>query len=140
MAAAACEDGEVRLNGGRHYREGRVEVCRNQQWGRVCDDHWDENDAAVVCRQLGLSEEGIMLCMYMACYVSIIISGAEAIDSRLSTPDWYGPSTLSFFALDDVGCNGSESNLIDCLPQHNCGIDFENAGVQCLRKGMHTQK
>ena len=55
---SACEDGDVRLRGGSHYREGRVEVCRNQQWGRVCDDHWDENEFAIVCKQLGLSEEG----------------------------------------------------------------------------------
>ena len=68
-------------------------------------------------------------------------SGAEAINMK-STPDWYTPSTLSFFALDDVGCKGSESNLLDCLPQHNCKIDdrgTENGGVQCLRKGMDDQ-
>ena len=44
------------------------------------------------------------------------------------------------FALDDVGCNGTESNLLDCLPQHNCGLNrgAENAGVLCLRKGEHS--
>ena len=72
-------------------------------------------------------------------YSTISDSGAEAIiiDTK-STPDWYGPNTLSFFALDDVGCNDSESNLLDYLPQHNCATSRgeENAGVQCLRKGM----
>ena len=118
-----------------------MEVCRNQQWGRVCDDHWDTYDAAVVCRQLGFSGEGIVqksMLMRMTHYVSITISGAEAIiNDRWSTPYWYGPSTLSFFALDDVGCSGAESNLLDCLPYHNCGNrrGIQNAGVQCLRKG-----
>ena len=56
----ACQDGDVRLSGGRNYREGSVEVCRSQQWGAVCDDEWDENDSAVVCRQLGHSGEGII--------------------------------------------------------------------------------
>ena len=76
--------------------------------------------------------------------IIIIISDAEPIiDSKLSAPDWYGSSTLSFFALDDVGCSGSASNLLDCLPHSNCGMDRgtnENAGVQCLRRGNEAKK
>ena len=54
--------------------------------------------------------------------------------------DLFGTSALSFL-LDNVGCNGSESNLLDCLPQHNCHIGaLENAGVQCLRKGKADSK
>ena len=50
-----CEYGEVRLVGGSGPHEGRVEVCFNSQWGRVCPNLWDNNDATVVCRQLGYS-------------------------------------------------------------------------------------
>ena len=46
-----------------------------------------------------------------------------------------------FFFFDDVGRNGSESNLLECSPHHNCGSSKsitlqENAGVQCSRKGI----
>ena len=52
---AACSNGEIRLVGGSVPNEGRVQVCQNQAWGTVCDDHWGNVDASVAWRQLSYS-------------------------------------------------------------------------------------
>ena len=59
LVLSGCTQGEVRLVGGANYTEGRVEICLNDEWGTVCNQTWNETDASVVCRQLGLLSRGI---------------------------------------------------------------------------------
>ena len=53
-----CPPNDVRLVGGSAQDEGRVELCSNNAWGTICDDGFDENDANVICRQLGYPDQG----------------------------------------------------------------------------------
>ena len=102
---------QVRLVGGNGVNTGRVEVYHNNTWGTVCDDGWDLNDAAVVCRELGFPGANSSSCC--------------GTFGRGTGPIW----------LDDVGCTGSESRLSSCSNPgwgiHNCSHG-DDAGVNCL--------
>lgn len=44
---------QVKLVNGTKPGEGRVMVSYGGVWGTICDSYWADNDARVVCRQLG---------------------------------------------------------------------------------------
>ncbi|KAH1170203.1 neurotrypsin [Mauremys mutica] len=100
----------IRLAGGSNAHEGRVEVYHTGQWGTVCDDQWDDADAEVVCRQLGLG-------------------GVAKAWSHAYFGEGSGP-----VLLDEVRCTGNELSIEQCPKsswrEHNCGHK-EDAGVSC---------
>ncbi|XP_067272763.1 uncharacterized protein [Pseudorasbora parva] len=100
----------IRLVNGNNECSGRVEILHDGRWGTVCDDSWDIEDAAVVCKQLGCG---------------------GAVNSNAN----FGQGTDQIW-LDEVKCLGNESSLSQC--SHNgFGVNDcsrrADAGVVCLQ-------
>ena len=109
---AICLYFTVRLVDGSSKYEGRVEVHYNGEWGTVCDDGWDLNDAQVVCNELELD-------------------GAAVV--RVN--EFYGEGSRKIW-LDDLNCVGTEWTIGNCSHRgwnvHNCEHK-QDAGVQCVK-------
>ncbi|XP_043728679.1 T-cell differentiation antigen CD6 isoform X5 [Cervus elaphus] len=103
------ETRDLKLVGGGSPCEGRVEMLELGQWGSVCDDTWDLEDAHVVCRQLG--------CGW----------AVQALPGLHFAP---GQGRIH---RDQVNCSGLETYLWDCpgLPGNGYCGHKEDAGVVC---------
>ena len=77
----------MHLADGTNY-EGRVEIAHKGEWGTVCADEWDIDNAKVVCRSLGF------------------LAAEEAVTDPLFGSG-SGPVVLS-----DVDCDGDESDIL----------------------------
>ena len=93
-----------------------MEVYYNGEWGTVCDDGWDLNDAQVVCSELGLGNA-----------ISAVYRG------------FYGEGRGQIW-LDNVECVGTEKTIRNCSHRgwgrlHSC-YHYEDAGVKCISGNM----
>ncbi|KAI8499070.1 hypothetical protein Bbelb_235230, partial [Branchiostoma belcheri] len=106
-----CRD--IRLEGNKDWR-GRVEIYREGEWGTICKNGWDENDAEVACRRAGFP--GVQR--------ALIDVDAEAATGEI----W----------MDEVDCSGTEANLKDCnhvgKDGHSC-THAEDVAVECIAHG-----
>ncbi|KAE8585585.1 hypothetical protein XENTR_v10021367 [Xenopus tropicalis] len=99
---------------------GRLEIHINGEWGTVCNDKFDSQAGAVVCRQLGYP------------FVLKVARRAE-----------FGEGNGLRILLDEVKCEGGEKTLLDCrrskIGQHDCTHE-EDVGVVCGMEEMEDEE
>ncbi|PNI38895.1 LOXL3 isoform 4 [Pan troglodytes] len=103
-------EARVRLKGGAHPGEGRVEVLKASTWGTVCDRKWDLHAASVVCRELGFGS------------AQAALSGARMGQG------------MGAIHLSEVRCSGQELSLWKCPHKNITAEDCshsQDAGVRC---------
>ncbi|XP_037394023.1 scavenger receptor cysteine-rich type 1 protein M130-like [Pygocentrus nattereri] len=115
VAGVECSGDKPRLTAGPHECSGRLEVPKDNKWHTVCDADFDEQDAEVVCRELG-------------CGLPVEVLGAGAF-GRGDGQVW----------SEEFQCEGNESHLYSCkkssTSKNICTHDYD-VGITCTG---HTQ-
>uniref|UniRef100_A0A1A8HNV2 SRCR domain-containing protein n=2 Tax=Nothobranchius kuhntae TaxID=321403 RepID=A0A1A8HNV2_NOTKU len=94
----------VRLLNGTNWCSGRLEVNLNQSWSSVGEDAFDQQDAEVVCRELG-------------CGPPTVLQGA--LFGEPEAPTW----------SKEFQCEGNEAALLDCD-----GSDGNDSGNESIKR------
>lgn len=111
-----CNDTSVRLVGDETNTTGRLEVCYNGQWNTVCAEYLFENDARVVCNQLGYPNSRKLRLDFVligASIISLLLIGY----SNTFIYGEYGFGSDKNLVLENNEfpyCNGNEDNLFSC--------------------------
>lgn len=113
-ATSAQKEGDLRLVDDPRRNEGRVEIYHAGEWGTICDDRFDLNDARVICRQLGFGD--------------VAHNGVKHLA-------FHGAGSGRIW-MDGLECRGTEARLDQCrfngFGKHDCRHS-EDAGVVCSR-------
>ena len=131
FSAVGYRDGGIRLVGGSYPWEGRVEIYLSGTWGTITDSEWANNDAQVVCRQLGYFRPGLTFSdnakHKTRLYYILSITGALQ-----QTEAYFGEGSGPIH-LDYVVCSGTEYNLTDCQIGNRTrqSSHSEDVGVKC---------
>ncbi len=100
----------VRLVGSNYNNQGQVELYINGTWTGICSEFWDDNDASVVCNQLGYSREGIFLISLLPLQINrsnlYCFAGARAFSG--------GYNSRRSILIGVLNCSGTEQTLSDC--------------------------
>ncbi|PIK61635.1 putative deleted in malignant brain tumors 1 protein-like, partial [Apostichopus japonicus] len=129
-------EGSLKIVDGFSVYSGRIEIYHNGEWGTICDDDWDDDDAQVACRQLGYpTVDSYGGSAYYGDRYGSSANYGDRYDSSAYYGESYGGSAqYGPIMLDDVICDGSEYMLTQCghngWYQHNCDHG-EDAWVTC---------
>ena len=121
VRAGAEAAGDLRLVGGGSAREGRLEIfaADGATWQRVCDDGWDDADAQVACRQLGMG--GGKAYKGPGSAEAVVV---HAFDGAPAAAAW--PRAAE--------CGGDEETLASCVNASAAAVtcsNSEHAGLAC---------
>lgn len=125
-----CSTGDLRLRGGSTQYEGRIEMCYNGLWGSVCQSSFSQEEARVVCNQLGYQSNEKLKVLFLIFYIFFLFSGFAV----RASPTQFGPSRLPVFTLAARCTRSHTSNLTSCaqktVPGSFC-YSYNEAGVTC---------
>lgn len=92
LSASSRNSLRLRLQGGRYPSQGRVEVYCIEEWGTVCNQDIQKEEANIICRQLGYTE------------ASSYESTNETLQSEATQPIWF----------NSLDCKTEEESFEDC--------------------------